>query len=246
MADRGHEEAHKVTSFEAGLAIGFGPVFLAGVAADVLILAGEIPGANFAQALLWSQIVTIGALSAVVMLWERSPMATLGLYRPSRLDIEYGLGLFLLLLILQIAAGTVLQFLRGTAAPSALFFHVPLPAHFIFALQASAPLAVVLVIVTVAAEELVVRGYAFDRLRNLTHSTAIAAGTALLLDMVAHAPLWGLQYTICFIPAEIVLMWLYVSERRLLPCFVGHAVLTWRFSCPLSSVFCNSAPARQQ
>ena len=79
-----------------------------------------------------------------------------------------------------------------------------------------------LVIATVIGEELAVRGYAFTRLRQLTQSTVMAAGIALMLDLLAHAPLWGLDYTICMIPAELILMWLFVSERRLLPCVVGH------------------------
>jgi hypothetical protein len=63
----GVRSSQEVTSIEIGLAIAFGMVFLFGVAAWMLELFGSAPGLGFAQALLFSQIATIGALIRFVV-----------------------------------------------------------------------------------------------------------------------------------------------------------------------------------
>jgi tetratricopeptide (TPR) repeat protein len=215
----------RVTSLEVGLAIAFGTVFLFGVAAWVLELFGEEPGPGFAKFLLFSQVVTVCCLVGFVLLWEQMPLAALGISKPSRLDIEFGLALFILLLGLEVAVGSFVPILYTSEIgflTRSLWLPIPkmLPAM----VQLPFLTALGLIITIVLGEELAVRGYAFTQLEQLTHRTVLAAGVALLLDLFAHAPLWGLDYTICMVPAELILMWLYVSERRLLPCLIGHLV----------------------
>ena len=72
---------------------------------------------------------------------------------------------------------------------------LPLSGLFRIATQLGLLPGLVLVIATVIGEELAVRGYAFTRLRQLTQSTVMAAGIALMLDLLAHAPLWGRAMT---------------------------------------------------
>jgi tetratricopeptide (TPR) repeat protein len=213
----------RVTSLEVGLAIAFGTVFLFGMAAWVLELFGEEPGAGFAKFLLVSQVVTVCCLLGFVLLWEQLPLTALGISKPSRLDLEFGLALFILLLGLEVAVGSFVPILYTSEIgflTRSLWLPIPklLPAM----VQLPFLTASGLIITMVLGEELAVRGYAFTQLEQLTHRTVLAAGVALLLDLFAHAPLWGLDYTICMVPAELILMWLYVSERRLLPCLVGH------------------------
>ena len=211
-----------VTSLQIGLAIGFGPVFLFGVAAWVLDLFGSTAGPLFVQTLLWTQIITICALVGFVLFWERRALGSLGIRKASYADVEFGVGLAIVLLALEIAVGTLVPILyESEIGFISRRMWLPLSGLFRIATQLGLLPGSVLVIATVIGEELAVRGYAFTRLRQLTQSTVMAAGIALMLDLLAHAPLWGLDYTICMIPAELILMWLFVSERRLLPCVVG-------------------------
>lgn len=212
-----------VTSLQIGLVIGFGPVFLFGAAAWTLDLFGSAAGPLFAQTLLWTQIITISALVGFVLFWERRPLGSLGIRKASYADVEFGLGLAIVLLVLEIAVGTLVPILyESEIGFISRRMWLPLSGLFRMATQLGLFPGSVLVIATVIVEELAVRGYAFTRLRQLTQSTVMAAGIALMLDLLAHAPLWGLDYTICMVPAELILMWLFVSERRLLPCVVGH------------------------
>src|SRR5271155_23979 len=100
-----------VTSLEVGLAIGFGPVFVFGVVAWGLDLFGSAAGPWFAQTLLWTLIIAIGALVGFVFLWERRPLGSLGLRKPSYADVEFGLGLAIVLLVLEIAIATLVPIL---------------------------------------------------------------------------------------------------------------------------------------
>jgi uncharacterized protein len=219
-------QALDITSIQIGLAIGFGPVFLFGVVAWVLYLFGQTLGPGFAQALVWSQLATISALIGLVFLWDGERAGALGLRKPSGLDVELGLGLAVVLLVIETATASYLPILYSSEA-GALTSSLWLPITWPFTLVTQLPLppASALIIAMVVSEELAVRGYAVDRLERLTQSTLLGAGGALMLDLVAHAPLWGLDYTICFIQAEMILTWLYVSERRLLPCLMGHLAL---------------------
>lgn len=211
------------TSLQIGLAIAFGPVFVFGVAAWVLDLFGSTTGALFARSLLWTQIIAGGALVSFVLLWERRPLGSLGIRKPSYPDIEFGLGLAILLIVLEIVIGTFVPILyESEIGFISRNVGLPLSALFGMAVQLGPLAGAGLLIAIVISEELAVRGYAFSRLRQLTQSTFLAAALALMVDLLAHAPLWGLDYTICLIPAEIILMWLHASERRLLPCIVGH------------------------
>jgi tetratricopeptide (TPR) repeat protein len=212
-----------VTALEIGLAIGFGPVFLFGVIAWVLDLFGSAAGPRFAGTLLWTQIVSVGALLGFVLLWEKRPLGSLGLRKASYGDVEFGLGLAIVLLVLEIIIGSLVPILyESEVGFISRRLWLPLSSLFTLATQLGRLPGSILLIVAAIGEELAVRGYAFGRFRQLTQSTALAAGLALMIDLLAHAPLWGLDYTICFVPAELILMWFYVSERRLLPCMIGH------------------------
>ena len=56
------------------------------------------------------------------------------------------------------------------------------------------------------------------------HGTRSRSGLAI--DIVARIPLWGLRYAIIVLPAEIVLVALYVWRRQLVTCVAAHLTLT--------------------
>jgi tetratricopeptide (TPR) repeat protein/membrane protease YdiL (CAAX protease family) len=218
--------APAATYAEIGLALAFGAVFVFGAAAWVAELFGAEPGAGFAQALLLAQAASIGALIGFVLIWEGLPLESLGIRRPARIDLEFGFALFILLLVLELAIGSLVPILyESEIAFLTNSLWLPIPTLLPLAAQLPRLTGAALIVVMVLGEELAARGYAFTRLERLTQSTLLSAALALLIDLFAHAPLWGLDYAICILPAEIILMWLYVSERRLAPCVASHLLL---------------------
>ncbi len=213
----------EVAAIEAGLAIAFGTIFLVGVVGWLLQLFGQTPGALFARVVLFSELATVAALAAFVIAWERMPLGSLRIGKPARIDFEFGLALIVMLLVVEVAAAYLIPVLyTSEAAFLSNWLVIPLPAVVPIALKLPWYSAAALIVLIVLAEELGARAYAYTRLERLTRSMVLAAGLALLIDVVAYAPLLGLDYTICFIPAELILMWFFVSERRLLPCIIGH------------------------
>jgi membrane protease YdiL (CAAX protease family) len=159
------------------------------------------------------------AAAAAVLLYvlfaERRLLSSVGYRRPGL----RGLGI-------AIAAGIVLM------AGLALIFYVALPAlHLDMTQQASKLLALplswrlILVARGVVAEELFYRGYAIERLQELTRSRAIAGIFSGAFFTFAHVATWGWAQLLFAGFAAIILTLLYLWRRNLWVNMITHAVV---------------------
>lgn len=71
-------------------------------------------------------------------------------------------------------------------------------------------------------EELLARGFAIERLSEVTHSTFIGATIAFALNLAVHLPYRGWRPTVVLIPGLGVFLALYLWRRSVIPCAIGH------------------------
>jgi uncharacterized protein len=83
-------------------------------------------------------------------------------------------------------------------------------------------LQVVSVVVGVAFEELLYRGYAFERLGQLTGSRLLGGALCALVFALAHAPLWGIDVGIILVLPAVVATLAYHYRRDLVANVLAH------------------------
>jgi membrane protease YdiL (CAAX protease family) len=74
------------------------------------------------------------------------------------------------------------------------------------------------------SEETILRGYAIERLQEITKSTWIGASIAYALDLLVHVPAWGVAGSISRAPALFVFVCLYLWRRNLAACILAHVL----------------------
>ncbi len=216
--------AQRLTRLKLGLAIGFGLPFALGVAYQLCALLGwsiDFGGVRF--------LVELGILGALLMLtvqYDHLPLGSLGVHRIRIEEIYFGFSVGLALILLSAAVAELLPH-HGAAAVGefAGLIAAMAPADSIGLRRAPIWLALLAAIAGTLAEEVAARGYAIRRLRAITGTTALAAVVALVIDVVARTPLWGLRYSLVTLPAEIALVALFIWRRNLTTCIVAHLTL---------------------
>ena len=197
----------------AGLALSLGgPVlvpFVSGPFAGASAAAQSIAG----QLMLWA---LLGALVAIVLGWERRPLASLEL-RPLRAaSVLWGLAAAAVLVyaVVPLASGVVRAlglagFERGLSAVLAL----PLW------------LRVVAVLTGGIVEEVLYRGHAITRVAHVTGSRALAAALSVAIFALAHGPLWGPGPVVSFLFSGGFLAAFFLWRRDLLANVVAHVTV---------------------
>ena len=147
------------------------------------------------------------ALVLTVVLWERRPLASIGLRTPTVGDFVPAL----LALVGFYLVGHLGNWLGS------------LPNPLMGAITYALPLAVRLFAVSgVVCEEIMFRGYLIERLENLTRSTWVAAILSSLLFGLSHAAGRGFGYVPIVAAVGGVYAALYVWRRNLPTCMVVH------------------------
>lgn len=156
-------------------------------------------------------------LSAILLVYvmaiERRPLSSINLVAPTGKSLLWGL-----------AAGFLML------AGGALFFMVLLPALGLEEKQdavneiAALPTWFRLLIVLRAAtfEELTFRGFAIERLSELTGRRWLAAAISLTVFTLAHLAFWGWVHLIFVAYAALILTGLYLWRRDLAACMIAH------------------------
>lgn len=198
----------------SGLLIGFGFV--------VIPLAAVFRPFFHAIGLPWLTIIGLDslavksvilvALPAIVLYGERRPLSSIGIKRPHMSDIALGIGAFALGEVAMYVQATLLphSFSASGAGRLALFQRLPLW------------LMLVEAVLNGITEEMSARGFAVERLSEVTRSTVTGAGIALALNLMAHLPYWGIRRTILLAPGQMVFLALYLWRRSVAPCAIGH------------------------
>jgi len=78
------------------------------------------------------------------------------------------------------------------------------------------------IVVVAAAEELLYRGYAIERLFDLTGSYLVASAVSVIAFGLAHVPMWGLAAAATTIASGGILTGIYVWRRDLVALILAH------------------------
>jgi len=161
------------------------------------------------------KITTVVAILFIVIKGERRPLESIGWRTPRLKDVVLGVVAFL---AMQEVAMLAWPFALK-AMPGAV-----LETHFGVALYRSLPLAVNLLgaIANATAEEVGYRGYALERLSEITGSTLLGAGIPYVVEVLCHAPIWGFHGMLLKAPPLFILVLLYLWQRSLPACIVAH------------------------
>ena len=156
------------------------------------------------------------AIIALVVFWERRDLGSIGFKPIGRIDAMWAAAGVIASLLLF---GTVFVFL-----PASLQSEIRQLGRERLVTIAAIPLPVRVAALFTAAitEEILYRGYAIERLEELTGSTTIGASIALVVFVLLHAQGWGLIGPIGAAPVAVVLVWLYLKRRNLPACMLMH------------------------
>jgi membrane protease YdiL (CAAX protease family) len=198
----------------AGLVLALGGPALLAVAADrALADRGAVAQSIIGQLALW---VLIGAVAALVLRFERRPLASLGLRPLGVRSLLWGFGAAAVLsfAIVPLASGLV------SALGLAGFEHgLSRVRAWPLWLRGAAVLTGGL------AEEALYRGYAITRLEEVTGSSAFAAALSVACFALAHGPLWGSGPVVAFLLSGGFLAAFFLWRRDLLANVVAHVTV---------------------
>lgn len=158
------------------------------------------------------KVFVVLAILALVLYGERRPLRSIGIQRPRLSDVALGIGAFAIgeAAMYLMAALLPHRFASGAEGRLALFAQLPLWLMLLGSL------------VNGMFEEISARGFAVERLSQVTHSTIAGALIALALNLMTHIPYWGWRQTIILAPALATFLALYLWRRRVVPCAIGH------------------------
>jgi len=212
---RGEGGRHRVQlAVTSGLALALaGPALLAigcerlpaGLSAVAKSLIGQIG--------MWT---LLGGIVAITLLWERRPLASLGL-RPLRVSSLLS-GLVAAAILVYAVVPLATAVVSATGLPGfegALARVLALPLW----------LRAVAVVTGGLVEEVLFRGYAITRLEGVTGSSVVAATLSVLVFAAAHWPVWGPGPVLSFVLSGAFLATWFLWRRDLLANVVAHAVV---------------------
>ncbi|GIL41139.1 CPBP family intramembrane glutamic endopeptidase [Roseiterribacter gracilis] len=179
---------------------------LEGASATARILAGE--------AMFW---LLAAALIAIVVVWEKRPLSSIGLHPPTWRSVRRGLGGLAVYLAIGIAMAVLLHVLADGvpqfAGVEATLKSLPVWAMVLLAIRAG------------VVEELMTRGFALHRLTEWTGYLWIGAVLQLLLFAGLHVPVWGWAKGAIVLVLGAVLTLLYLRHRDLAANMITHALV---------------------
>ncbi len=194
----------------AGLSVALLIPFL-GLAAGRVGLGAEPSGARIASGLILHWL-NLAALIAIVVFWERQPLASIGL-RPIRWwTIPAG-----------VLAGVASLLLTGIVVST---LGLKSDTHFATYLQ-SLPLITRLLLVVTAGvfEETLFRGYAIERLTMLWGSKWAPGAVTLTLFTLGHIPAVGIGGLLPVFIVSIFVTLLYLWRRDLILNMIAHVTI---------------------
>jgi len=78
------------------------------------------------------------------------------------------------------------------------------------------------------AEEVGFRGYAIERIEELTGSTLLGASVPFIVNALVHAPVWGFHGMLAKAPILMLFVVLYLWRRNLPACALAHLLMDIR------------------
>jgi Type II CAAX prenyl endopeptidase Rce1-like len=166
------------------------------------------------------QTITLMLLLAIIHFWERRPFSSAGMRSLSPADVSAAIAAWLLVIALRIAIAhlPLPAFLSPSpvANPSQSSFH--------FSMTDIPEWSRIVLIVGSAFAAEIGRGYAIERLAELTGSVYVAGGIALLLSLGALSYHQGSNLVLIYLPGQLAFVLLYVWRRNTFACVISHMI----------------------
>ena len=197
-----------------GLALAWGgTALLVGPAGRLLGSPDRITTKCLEQAALW---LLLAAIVAIVVSWEKQPLASLWLQPVDGKSLAWGLLLALATIWIVVPATEWLRRAAGLAGYAAGMEKV---------LALPIWLRVVAVITAAVVEETLFRGYTVTRLTMLTGSPWFAGALSVAVFAGLHLPFWGAGPTLSFFLGGVFSTAFFIWRQDLLAMIVGHALV---------------------
>jgi len=196
-----------------GLSVALGgPILLASGASKVPGDPNRLVTRLIGQVLLW---VLLGFILALVVFWEKQPLRSIGLRPLGWRSVLWGPALAGAFILLNPAWTEMLSRLGMPPSFESGFAKLAgLPRWFLVFAAVTAG----------AAEEMLYRGYAVERLASLTGSYWWGGLISIAVFTLAHLPVWGWGPIPIFFISSVMVTLFYVWRRDLLACIIAHAV----------------------
>ena len=181
---------------------------------------GELPAeASAVGSILMNEAAIWGltlAVLAIVLFWERRPLRSIGLGRPSWEALRFGAMLTVGLMVLATLAAATVELLG-----------LPIQDDGQAQLIMGLPIWVQLFVVLSAGftEEVLFRGYAIERMTELTGSRWLGAIVPIVVFGGVHAPFWGIGHALVAGMTGLWLTLIYLWRRNLWTNIAAHALL---------------------
>jgi membrane protease YdiL (CAAX protease family) len=185
---------------------------------------GLEPMASWALVASIDKLLVLFLFLLAIVFWEGRPLKSVGLRRPAIRDATLGLPIFVLCELVGVCAtvaiASAMHHPGWSAVLTSSVAHRKIAQMRLLAIPLS--LALPFAVINGILEELAARGFAIERLHELTGSTLIAATIALIADVAAHIPYWGIVGAIEIAPMQLVFVLVYLWRRDLMVCIAGH------------------------
>ncbi len=187
-------------------------ILTAGAPGDTPVAIGTW-GIVLNEAVMWALTAIV---LAVTLLWEKRPLQSIGLGRPTWAAIRNGIGVAGLLVVLAMAGAAIIDRLgvpTSDKGQGEMVMGMPI------ALQA-------LVVLTAGfSEEILFRGYAVTRFTELTGSRWWGAIIPVVAFGAVHAPFWGVGHALVAGLSGLWLTLIFLWRRNLWTNITAHVVL---------------------
>lgn len=202
------------TALLTGLAIAWGGTALLISPAAVRLFgnSSNLPMAFVGQALMW---VLAAAIVAIVLFWERQPLASLWVKPLRWQSLAWGLAL---VAINYAVIFPVSEWLRQAAGLSGFAQGMEQVMRFPMSYRILAFMSAGVV------EELLFRGYTITRLTMLTGNVWLAGALALVAFAALHVPYWGWGFAVMGLLGGAVATTFFIWKKDLLAMMVFHAI----------------------
>jgi membrane protease YdiL (CAAX protease family) len=154
-------------------------------------------------------------LLAIVVFWERLPLASIGLVRPTPRALAFGALVTVGLIALADVAQMIVETVGVQMDDRQAGFLLGLPVWLQMAVSASAGFT----------EEVMFRGYPIERLTRLTGRRWLGALIPMIIFGALHAPFWGWPHALIAGLSGLWLTLLYLWRRNLWTNIAAHALM---------------------
>lgn len=169
---------------------------------------------------LISKLMVIIVLPLIVVYWERRSLRSIGVRALSTRDFLAAIGIFLA--YLQVSPRLIWMADKVPVIAVQLTLGGTMYASLPGWLNWSGLLA------NGIAEEVGFRGYAIERIEELTGSRLFGASVPFVVNVLVHAPVWGLYGMLVKAPILLLLVALYLWRRSLPASVLAHVLIDIR------------------